>query len=244
MAAPQPLEPAVFLPVPQQHSFAARSMQPPPSLTDADLNDPNRVDAALREGNKYFVAVKKARYDPLLESTCYDDERDAAKYIWDAHLARKMPDVARVAPLLVNDQLLDAVNRMQATLLQVQMTLREVQVTQGQIQVRQGQMQVTQGQMQETLREVRADNQRMQADVEDLRRMAVNGNAAMPHSPVLPFYNAARALPNNFPATRDDFDALSAGRVNALIRFYSINLRDGAAMGTKKTALRQYLHLH
>ena len=74
--------------------------------------------------------------------------------------------------------------------------------------------------------------------------MAVNGNAAMPHSLVLHFYNDARILSDYFPSTRKDFDALSAGRINALIRFYSINLGDRAAMRTKKTALRQYLHLH
>ena len=73
MAAPLRLGLAVFLPAPQQHSFAARNIPPPPSLTDANLSHPDRVDAALREGNKYFVAIKKARYDPLPTSTCFED---------------------------------------------------------------------------------------------------------------------------------------------------------------------------
>ena len=63
-----------------------------------------------------------------------------------------MPDIARSAPLMVNAQLMGAIQ----------------------------QMQVIQQQM-------RADNQLTQRNVEDLRRIIVNENAAMPHSAVLAF---------------------------------------------------------
>ena len=56
-----------------------------------------------------------------------------------------MPDIARSAPLMVNAQLMGAIQQMQA------------------------------------------DNQLTQRNVEDLRRITVNENAAMPHSAVLAF---------------------------------------------------------
>ena len=42
-------------------------------------------------------------------------------------------------------------------------------------------------QMQVTQQQMRADNQLTQRNVEDLRRIFVNENAAIPHSAVLPF---------------------------------------------------------
>ena len=230
MAAPPPLEPALFLPAPQQHSLAAQNMPPPPSLTDADLSHPDRVDAAVQEGENYFVAIKRARNDPFPTSTRFEDERDASRYVFDANLARKMPDIARVTPPMVNAQLVGVIQQIQVTLREIQVSVREVQVTQQHMQVAQQHMQLS--------------LQHMQHKVEDLSRISVNTNAAMPYSPVLPLYNDARILPINFPATREDFDGLTARHVNDLIRFYSIPLRNGATMGTKKTALRHHLHLH
>ena len=240
MAAPPPLEPALFLPAPQQHSLAAQNMTPPPSLTDADLSHPDRVDAAVQEGENYFVAIKKARYDPLPTSTCFEVEKDASRYVSDANLARKVPDIASLTPLVVNAQPMGAFQPTQ----QLQVTLQEMQVTLQEFQVSLREFQVNLLEFQVTLREFQVSLQHMQHNIEDLHRIAVNGNAAMPYSPVLPLYNAARILPNNFPATRKDFDGLTARHVNDLIRFYRIPLGDGVKMGTKKIALKHHLYLH
>ena len=152
-----PLGPALFLPAPQQHSLAAQNMPPPPSLTDADLCHPDRVDAAVQEGDKYFVAIKQARNDPFPRATCFEDERDASKYLWGANLARRMPDIARVTPPMFNSQLMEAIQQMQVTLREVQVTLREVQATQQEMQV--------------SLQHMLEDSQLMQRNVDDLRRM-------------------------------------------------------------------------